>query len=448
MLHGVPAMAQIPQVQHVVVIVQENRTPDNLFHGLNLILPGADIANTGVTSTGQTVPLVQASLISQYDMSHAYVEFHTQYDNGRMDGDDLVTCTALAGATCPPLPGFVYIEPSQTQPYLDMATHYGFANRMFQTNRGPSLPAHLAIFAGGGEPIANSNLFDGNNNNNADVKVSGCVSARTGRLQLVGPNGMVAENVFPCFEHQTIGDLLDQPPANPGAPLPWKYYVALVDGILNPANAIRHICQPKTANGVIACTGPHFVNGDIYQGPQQFLRDVMANQLAAVTFINPPPASSDHAIACDDTGPSWVSAIVDTVGESAFWNNTVIFVTWDDWGGWYDHVAPPNDALHGYYENGFRVPLLVISPYTQPGYVSNVTHDFGSMLKFIENVFNLGLIAPGTFADSKADGLADFFNFQAPPRAFVPISAPYPVSYFLNEKSRINPRNRFRDADD
>jgi phospholipase C len=82
----------------------------------------------------------------------------------------------------------------------------------------------------------------------------------------------------------------------------------------------------------------------------------------------------------------------------------------------------------------------VISPYTPRSYVSNVTHDFGSVLKFVEKVFGLPLIPPGDYADSRADDLSDFFNFNAAPRVFTPISAPYPVSYFL-ELSKAQRRN-------
>ena len=85
-------------------------------------------------------------------------------------------------------------------------------------------------------------------------------------------------------------------------------------------------------------------------------------------------------------GPSWVASIVNAIGQSQYWDNTVILITWDDWGGWYDHVAP---NIYNSYEYGFRVPLIVVSPFARQGYVSHVTHDFGSILHFIEEVYNL-----------------------------------------------------------
>jgi phospholipase C len=126
---------------------------------------------------------------------------------------------------------------------------------------------------------------------------------------------------------------------------------------------------------------------------------------------------------------------VNAVGGSPYWKNTAILVTWDDWGGWYDHVAPPSPIGRpfGYYELGFRVPLLVISPYAPAGDISPTQHDFGSILRFVEKVFGLGRIPPGNFADARADDRADFFDFGAAARAFAPIPALLPGRYFLDD---------------
>jgi phospholipase C len=103
-------------------------------------------------------------------------------------------------------------------------------------------------------------------------------------------------------------------------------------------------------------------------------------------------------------------------------------------GGWYDHVRPPIKRTYGYYEDGFRLPLLVVSAYARRGYVSEVTHDFGSILKFLERMFGLPLIPPGIFSDSRADDLADFFDFDSPPRKFRSISAPRNASFSFNDR--------------
>jgi phospholipase C len=167
--------------------------------------------------------------------------------------------------------------------------------------------------------------------------------------------------------------------------------------------------------------------------PAQFYTDVQNNNLPSVVWMIPSANQSDHARYTDGSGPSWVASIVNAIGESPYWNNTVILITWDDWGGWYDHVAPPIDASVPYYENGFRVPLLVVSPYTPAGYVSQQTHTFGSVLKFIESAFGLPLIPPGNYVDARSDDLSDFFDFTQPPRSFTTVPAPLGVDFFIND---------------
>src|SRR5215472_4015965 len=149
------------KIQHVVVIFQENRTPDNLFHGL----PNADIASTGVNSLGQTVTLQPITLANNYDLSHAHTAFVKMYDAGKMDGADLVGVGCQAGAVgCPPPnPQFMYVNPSEVAPYFQLAQTYAFGDRMFQTNQGPSFPAHQFIISGTSAPTATSNLFASEN---------------------------------------------------------------------------------------------------------------------------------------------------------------------------------------------------------------------------------------------------------------------------------------------
>ncbi len=118
---------------------------------------------------------------------------------------------------------------------------------------------------------------------------------------------------------------------------------------------------------------------------------------------------------------------MNAIGNSPYWLNTAIFITWDDWGGWYDHVAP---AIFNSYEYGFRVPLIVVSPYAKPGYVSPVTHDFGSILRFTEELYQLPSLG---YSDARADDLADCFDFTQTPLAFQPVAAQHDATYFLND---------------
>jgi len=128
------------KIQHVVIIFQENRTPDNLFHGL----PGADIASTGVDSLGRVVPLVPVGLRTNYDIDHSHRGFTAAYNNRLMNGFDKERIVCTFGQ-CPGATQYAYVPPSQVAPYFTMAQQYTFADRMFQTNEGPSFPAHQYI---------------------------------------------------------------------------------------------------------------------------------------------------------------------------------------------------------------------------------------------------------------------------------------------------------------
>lgn len=426
-----PALADIPAVQHIVVIVQENRTPDNLFQGLNSVLPTADIASSGQNSLGQTIPLATVPLSVPYDLQHTHLGFTTMYNKGQMNGADLLNCVPNTGYACPPNASFAAVDPSDDAPYFAIAVNYGFANRMFQSNQGPSFPAHQFIMGGTSQPTATSVFFASENPTAPPTGSNGCDAMAGTKVKMIGPGGAIIKS-RPCFEHATLTDLIDNPPAGARQGLTWRYYTPIEGGIWTAPNAIRHMCQPS--GPPLTCKGPDWSNGDIVINPAQVLTDIQRNSLASVSWVVPSTAESDHASVTDGSGPSWVASIVDAIGASPYWTNTVILITWDDWGGWYDHVAPPIDARYGYYQNGFRVPLLVVSAYTPAGYVSQQTHTFGSILKFVETAFGLPLIPPGTFVDARADDLSDFFDFDQPPRSFVNIPSPLGPDFFLHDK--------------
>ena len=157
-----------------------------------------------------------------------------------------------------------------------------------------------------------------------------------------------------------------------------------------------------------------------------------------MSWVIPRAENSDHAGHSAFTGgPSWVASIVNAIGRSTYWSNTAIIITWDDWGGWYDHVPPPKLIADGErwgsgYVYGFRVPLIVVSPYAKPAYISHVNHDFGSILNFTEQVFGLPSLG---YADTRADNLSDCFNFNQTPLQFQTIEAPLTAQHFLNDRT-------------
>jgi phospholipase C len=172
------------------------------------------------------------------------------------------------------------------------------------------------------------------------------------------------------------------------------------------------------------------------------LTDLTHGELAQVTWIIPDWTHSDHPGSGSLEGPDWVASIVNAIGQSQYWNSTAIFITWDDWGGWYDHVPPP--TILNSYEYGLRVPIVVISPYAKAKYISHQVNDFGSILKFIENTFALtqpiDFANSIPFADQYALGdLSDFFNFSQTPLPFTEIPAALKADHFLNDKSPPTP---------
>jgi phospholipase C len=407
-------------IQHVVVIFQENRTPDNLFHDPVLISHGADIASTGVNSKGQVILLHQVDLANHYDLSHTHGAFVKMYDGGKMDGANLIPVYCDKTITsCPPANAqFVYANPADVQPYFQLAEQYTFGDRMFQTNQGPSFPAHQFIISGTSAPTATSNLFVAENLNGPAP--AGCIALSGTTVNMIDPTGKESSRQYPCFEHPTLTDLLDK------SNISWRYYAPSAGSIWTAPDAIQHICQAQSQAGVLTCTGSAWSN--VIIPGKQVLTDIANNRLPQVTWIIPDGSASDHP-GTSTGGPSWVGSIVNAIGKSSYWNNTAIFITWDDWGGFYDHVPP---KVINSYEYGFRVPLIVVSPYAKAGYISHNTHDFGSFLKFVEELYRLPSLG---YADAAADDLSDCFDFQQKPIPFQTILTALSADDFLNDQS-------------
>jgi len=421
--------------EHIVVIFQENRTPDNLFHDLTLKNNGADISFTA-NSFGTTIPLSPIDLGTaganpqNYDLSHANAAFVDMYDGGKMDGASLIPCSPAAN--CPPNahpnPQFMYVLPSDVQPYFALAEQYTFGDRMFQTNEGPSFPAHQFIISGTSAPTPTSTLFAAEN---PKLSPAGCIAALTNTVTMIDATGSETNSPpeYPCFDHPTLTDFLDT------AGITWRYYAPSAGSIWTGPNAIEHICQQQTINGVLTCTGPDWRSNVII--PQTgVLEDIANGNLAQVSWVIPDGAASDHAASNNGSGPSWVASIVNSIGNGPYWANTAIIITWDDWGGWYDHVAPKvvNDGVSwgSGYVYGFRVPLIVVSPYAKAATIDHTTHDFGSVLKFIETTFNLPSL---NYADAPADDLSSCFTMTQTPITFQTIPAPLDAAHFINDKS-------------
>ena len=462
-LCGAIAQAQISSFSHVIIVVQENRSPDNLFQGLcNPPYGTSSSCSTTPTnsqyniqtknwldktsSTGVTQPL-SVTLEGSYDLNHSYPSFNTTCDKNAagvclMDGADEVTCHG----NCPSHPHFKYVSNSTSvlNPYLTMATSYGWGNYFFQTNQGPSFPSHQFLFSGTSAPSAADDAiatFASENMNN-DGNGVGCMGKSGQNVKLVttaGENG----TIYPCFEHETLSDLLE------AAGISWKYYSPNQGTTIWSAPvAIGHICMPSLPTGGV-CQGTEWTTHMSYP-PSKVLTDISNCNLSAANWVIPTGQNSDHATSNDGGGPSWVASVINAIGNNpkckngeTYWHNTAIIITWDEWGGWYDHEPPTILAgAQGDYQYGPRVPFIVVSAYTPVAYVDNKRMDFGTILRFMEH--NYG-IAEGAlnFADERAStDLTEFFNLNQVPRVFQTIQAPLDANFFINDKRpATNPDN-------
>ena len=169
--------------------------------------------------------------------------------------------------------------------------------------------------------------------------------------------------------------------------------------------------------------GPDYKN--VVTPDWQVLTDIADNNLAQVSWVMPHGGASDHAGGgSGNCGPAWITAIVNAIGQSPYWNSTAIIITWDEWGGWFDHVVPPQypNLQTGAYEGlGYRTPLIIVSPYAKTHYVSKSQHETASALHFIENTFGLSSLG---LDDARADYYQDAFNYSQQPTKFKKIAQP------------------------
>jgi phospholipase C len=387
-------------IKHVVIIIQENRTPDNFFQRF----PGADTSPTGLTSKGKTVTLQPIGFLKK-DLIHAWQYALIDYDKGKMDGFNLNILDSGAPAGLFP---YSYVKEQFVAPYWAMAHQYVLGDHMFATMFGQSFTAHLDLIASTANLKPDLSVV-----NDPSAQPWGCDAPAGTYVQTVNPEKVFTPATpFPCFtQFRTMKDTMD------AKHVTWKYYQPAVATLWSAFDAIKNVRF-----------GPDWKT-NISEPQTTVLTDAANGTLPSVSWVIPDWLDSDHPAAGSDTGPSWVAAVVNAIGHGPDWDSTAIFVVWDDWGAWYDHVPPPQLSFVGL---GMRVPVLIISPYAKKGYVSHTQYEFAGMLKFSEEAFDLPRIGPASFGytDTRANDMLDAFDFTQQPRAFKTIPAKYPASYF------------------
>lgn len=423
----------VTPIQHIVIIVQENRTMNDLF----ATFPGVTGTTVGkrlVTVKGQqkveSIKLKETNLFVKSNLNHTYSGFFVGWNYGDMDGfNNIKRNTGGERESAAP---YQYVNPSAIKPYWDLAREWGLANAMFATQGSASFTAHQALIRGGTMIDPNDSLIDNMHYTN---DAWGCDSVPGSKTSLITTKLVVkkSKGPFPCTSdfpssganYPTLRDLMDNHAVS------WKYYAPQVGtsgGIWSAFDVISAVRY-----------GPEW--GTNVSWPEtNIFGDIANGELPAVSWVIPTAENSDHPGEGSDTGPSWVASVVNAVGQSQYWPSTAIILTWDDWGGFYDPVPPPPRDNQG--GPGFRVPMIVISPYaretsaSQPGYISQTTYEFGSIVRFVEDSFNLGRL--GT-TDGTTNSIDDMFDFYQYPRPFQSVGSKYSRSYFMHQKPSRDP---------
>lgn len=448
------------------MIIQENRSFDNFF----ATFPGANGTKAGeaqpmssaernsCTKAGQqvitaetSVPLTEVTLTGKgfpnnpktgkpfgwdNDLAHNFLlGYLTDCDSTasmpsgsapcRMDGFDLTKFGANdEGPQWSCTYTYQYVNPADIKPYWTMAKQYVLADDAFQTQGSESFTAHQALIAGGTADV-NGLQHESIIDDPTDGTVWGCDSPPgtvTELLTIYGQFGY--DGPFPCFTYPngTVRDLLD------AKKISWKFYATKVvtgqsgDGsdIWSAFDAVDNVRHSKEWGKKVVWPDTKIFN------------DITNGKLPAVSWVTPDSLNSDHPAEYknskpSDTGPSWVTSVVNAVGTSKYWKSCAIVVLWDDWGGYYDHVAPPLYDTQGGL--GYRFPMIIISPYVK-AHVEHTQYETASVLRYIED--NWGLKQLGQ-EDARATSLKNAFNYSQSPRTFRKIKSKYPLSFFLHQ---------------
>jgi phospholipase C len=400
--------AGLDKVQHIVWIIQENHSYDNYFG----TYPGADGIPPGTCSP--EMPGSKRCVASFHmpanmppcDLAHRWVIAHAAYDHGAMDGFVWAEGTSYTMG---------YYDQRDIPNYWNYAHHYALADRFFSSLMGASGPNHLYTVA--------------------------------------AQSGGVINNIFSVKE---IDDLLDESDGYSFATMvnlftkaniSWKYYVETQP--VNSTGKRDYLADPDPKHYSLWNPLPGFKA--IRENPTQmahlvalteYFQDLKNGTLPEISWIVPMGQDSEHPPASPQVGMWYVTRLLNALMQSPYWKNTVVFLTWDDYGGFYDHVPPPLVDAYGY---GPRVPTLIISPFAKPGYITHRTYDFTSMLKFIELRFGLGHL---TARDDYADPMFDAFDFSQRPNApdIIPVPADLPQPPHWEENCVYQPKVNIQES--
>lgn len=373
------AIRGIDLIQHIIFIIKENRSFNSYFG----TFPGATGVTSGPVSNGSTVNLTHLPDRVR-DMGHTWNDAITAMNGGLMNQFDLVQYGNVNGD----YESMGQYLQSDIPNYWTYAQTFALSDMTFSGLHGDSFPNHLYTIA------ADSDEITANPTNPGHPKEPdwGCDAPTGSTVQTTAPTG-AHTSIFPCIDNTTLGDLLE------AAGISWKSYAASYDDDgydWNTYNSINHIRNSSLWTERVT----DFSN---------FLTDAENNKLPAVSWLTTNVYYSEHPSASVCNGENWTVDQINAIMNSPAWNSTTIFLTWDDFGGFYDPVYPPQPD---YYGLGPRVPMIIISPYVKAGKVIHTQYEFSSVLKFIERRFNLTNLSD---RDLDASNMTDAFNFTQMP---------------------------------
>jgi phospholipase C len=383
------------KIEHVVFIIKENRTFDHMFGRF----PGANGVTDGFRCDGTRVPLQRASL-KAIGAEHSFVAGIVAVNGGQMN------CFDRLYSAAGPMAPYVQFRRADIPNYWKLAAHYLLGDAFFSSIYGPTGMEHLWTLAsqtdrfvdqerdgqeGTGDP--RENCLDREELTYSFKRLDAEDRARVYELEERPDVVRLVDDYWverwPCIDITILPDLLER------AGVSWKYYRGN-NPYIQPMKMIKHVVEGPMYRKVVPET--------------RFLDDLRDGDLPEVSWLVPPLELSDHPkrgrSICP--GENWSVEILNALQSSPEWDSTVVFLTWDDFGGFYDHVPPPHVDIYGM---GMRVPLIVLSPWVEPG-ITHRIYDFSSILRFIERLHDLPALS---WRDRRANAMLDVFDFAQQP---------------------------------
>ena len=377
-----PAIDTQWPIKRAIYLMLENRSFDHLFGKY----PGANGTTVGVRQ-GKEVPLIRAPEWLPGDLPHDRAAFLNCLNGGKLDGFD----TGEFG----PVYAYCQYDRDQLANYFAWADDYVLCDNFFASEGGPSFPNHFFFIAGqDGGVIDNPENIEVKFVDGKKMKSWGCDAYGNDVFVFVKDDHGNLTKHDTCFDFPTVPQQLS------GAGVSWAYYAASEYQTGYFWNAL---------NGI----GPIF-HTDLFhehvRPVDRLVDDIKANRLPAVTWVTPRFELSDHPPFSTCFSQNWVTDVVNAAMTSDQWEHTAIFLTWDEWGGLYDHVLPPVVDEVGF---GFRVPMLVISPYAKTGYIDDAQGEFSTPLRFIADNWGLPYLTPRI---ANTHNFEHVFDFAKNPR--------------------------------